>query len=134
MRISRDGMVYVADRVNNRIQVFQRDGTYVRELIVEGSTLGNGSTWDLELSPDEAQSELYNADGTNQRIHIIDRADMEVLSHFGRRGRLSGQFHWVHNLVVDSQGNFYTAEVNQGRRVQKFVVSHHAMGDTDGED
>ena len=87
MRISTDGLVYVADRVNNRIQVFQRDGTYERELIVEGNTLGNGSTWDLELSPDEAQSELYNADGANQRIHIIDRAELEVLSYFGRRGR-----------------------------------------------
>ncbi len=122
VRISSDGLVYVADRVNNRIQVFQKDGTYVDEMIVEGSTLGNGSTWDLELSPDTAQEHLYNADGANQRIHIIDRAALEVSDHFGRRGRYSGQFHWVHNVVVDSQGNFYTAEVNQGRRAQKFVV------------
>ncbi len=123
VRIADDGMVYVADRVNNRIQVFQKDGTYVDEMIVEGNTLGNGSTWDLELSPDDAQSELYNADGANQRIHIIDREALEVKSWFGRRGRHSGMFHWVHNLVVDSHGNFYTAEVNQGRRAQKFVVS-----------
>ncbi len=123
VRISNDGMVYVADRVNNRIQVFQKDGEFVRELIVEGNTLGNGSTWDLELSPDEAQRALYNADGANQRIHIIDREAMVIESFFGRRGRTSGQFHWVHNLVVDSMGNFYTAEVSQGRRAQKFVVS-----------
>ena len=124
VRIANDGMVYVADRVNNRIQVFQKDGTYVDEMIVEGNTLGAGSTWDLELSPDDGQVDLYNADGTNQRIHIINRAAMEIESYFGRRGRYSGQFHWVHNVVVDSQGNFYTAEVNTGRRAQKFVVSH----------
>ena len=124
VRIAKDGMVYVADRVNNRIQVFQKDGTYVSEMIVEGNSLGNGSTWDLELSPDEEQVDLYNADGQNQRIHIINRAAMEIEAYFGRRGRYSGQFHWVHNLVVDSMGNFYTAEVNQGRRAQKFVVSH----------
>ena len=123
VRIASDGMVYVADRVNNRIQVFEKDGTYVDEMIVEGNTLGAGSTWDLELSPDDAQSDLYNADGTNQRIHIIDRAALEVETFFGRRGRHSGQFHWVHNVVVDSMGNFYTAEVNTGRRAQKFVVS-----------
>ena len=124
VRISTDGMVYVADRVNNRIQVFEKDGTYVTEMIVEGNSLGNGSTWDLELSPDEGQVDLYNADGQNQRIHIINRAAMEIETYFGRRGRNAGQFHWVHNVVVDSNGNFYTAEVNQGRRAQKFVVDH----------
>ena len=124
VRIAKDGLVYVADRVNNRIQVFQKDGTYVDEMIVEGNSLGNGSTWDLELSPDEGQVDLYNADGQNQRIHIINRAALEVETYFGRRGRYAGQFHWVHNVAVDSNGNFYTAEVNQGRRAQKFVVSH----------
>lgn len=124
VRIAKDGMVYVADRVNNRIQVFQKDGTYVNEMIVEGNSLGNGSTWDLELSPDEGQVDLYNADGQNQRIHIINRAAMEIEGYFGRRGRYAGHFHWVHNVAVDSAGNFYTAEVNQGRRAQKFVVSH----------
>ena len=124
VRIAKDGMVYVADRVNNRIQVFQKDGTYVSELIVEGNSLGNGSTWDLELSPDEEQVDLYNADGQNQRIHIINREAMEIEAYFGRRGRNAGMFHWVHNVAVDSDGNFYTAEVNQGRRAQKFVVSH----------
>ena len=122
VRIADDGLVYVADRVNNRIQVFQKDGTYVDEMIVEGNTLGNGSTWDLELSPDEAQAHLFNADGANQRIHIIDRMALEVHGFFGRRGRMAGQFHWVHNLVVDSHGNIYTAEVSQGRRVQKFAI------------
>ena len=53
---------------------------------------------------------------------------MEIEGYFGRRGRHAGQFHWVHNVAVDSQGNFYTAEVNQGRRAQKFVVSHEGHG------
>ena len=133
VRIARDGMVYVADRVNNRIQVFHKDGTYVTEMIVEGNSLGNGSTWDLELSPDSEQADLYNADGQNQRIHIINRAAMEIEGYFGRRGRYAGQFHWVHNVAVDSDGNFYTAEVNQGRRAQKFVVSHEGH-DHEGHD
>ena len=133
VRIATDGMVYVADRVNNRIQVFEKDGTYVSEMIVEGNSLGNGSTWDLELSPDREQADLYNADGQNQRIHIINRAAMEIEGYFGRRGRNAGQFHWVHNVVVDSDGNFYTAEVNQGRRAQKFVTSHEGH-DHEGHD
>lgn len=132
VRIAEDGMVYVADRVNNRIQWFQKDGTYVDELIVEGNTLGNGSTWDLELSRDETQSHLYNADGTNQRIHIIERADMAVVEFFGRRGRQAGQFHWVHNLAMDSYGNIYTAEVSQGRRAQKFIMGELGYADNPG--
>ncbi len=133
VRIAEDGMVYVADRVNNRIQWFTKEGGFVDELIVEGNTLGNGSTWDLELSRDEAQSRLYNADGTNQRIQIIDREAMSVLHHFGRRGRNAGQFHWVHNLAMDSYGNLYTAEVSQGRRAQKFLMGDHGPADHPGE-
>ena len=121
VRISNDGLVYVADRVNNRIQVFQRDGTFVKEVFLATKTLGAGSTWDVDLSPDEAQRYLYNADGTNQQIWTLDRKDLRILDTFGRRGRYAGQFHWVHNLAVDSKGNIYTGEVNSGRRAQKFV-------------
>ena len=122
VRISNDGLVYVADRVNNRIQVFQKDGTFVNEVFIAKKTLGSGSTWDIDLSPDAEQTLLYNPDGTNQQVWMLLRKELTILGAFGRRGRMAGQFHWVHNLVVDSEGNIYTAEVNQGRRVQRFLL------------
>ena len=121
VRIADDGMVYVCDRVNNRIQVFQKDGTFVEEMVFNRDTLGNGSIWDLDLSQDEAQELLFNADGENNQVQIIDRSEGEMLDTFGRNGRYAGQFHWLHNLALDSQGNIYTAEVDTGKRAQKFV-------------
>ena len=122
VRISNDGLVYVADRVNDRIQVFQKDGTFVKEVIIAKDTIDRGSAWDVDFSPDEKQTFLYNADGVNQRVWILRREDLEILGSFGRRGRSAGQFHWVHKIAVDSHGNIYTGEVNTGRRLQKFVL------------
>lgn len=121
VRIAEDGMVYVCDRVNNRIQVFEKDGTFVKEMVFNRETLGNGSIWDLDLSPDESQTYLFNADGENNQVQTIDRSGGEVVGSFGRNGRYAGQFHWIHNLAVDSAGNIYTAEVDTGKRAQKFV-------------
>ena len=121
-RVTNDGLVYVADRTNNRIQVFQRDGTFVKEVVIANKTMGEGSAWDVDVSPDEEQTFLYVADGTNQRIWILRREDLEILGHFGRRGHGAGEFHWVHRLAVDSHGNIYTGEVSRGRRLQKFVL------------
>jgi DNA-binding beta-propeller fold protein YncE len=120
VRIANDGLVYVCDRVNDRYQVFQKDGTFVKEVFLARNTLGNGSMWDIDLSPDRSQTHLYNADGENNMVWIFDRKDGVVLSSFGRNGRSAGQFHWVHNLAVDSKGNIYTAEVDTGKRAQKF--------------
>ena len=122
LRVTKDGLVYVADRTNNRIQVFQKDGTYVKEVVIANKTMGEGTVWDVDVSPDEEQTFLYVADGTNQRIWILRREDLEILGHFGRRGHGAGEFHWVHKLAVDSQGNIYTGEVSRGRRLQKFVL------------
>jgi DNA-binding beta-propeller fold protein YncE len=121
VRIANDGLVYVCDRVNNRYQVFRKDGTFVREAFLERDTLGNGSMWDIDLSPDRRQRELYNADGENNQVWVFDRATDRVIDSFGRNGRSAGQFHWVHNLAVDSRGNIYTAEVDTGKRAQKFT-------------
>jgi len=77
--------------------------------------------WDIDLSPDVAQSELYNADGENNKVWVFSRATDKVIGSFGRNGRSAGQFHWVHNLAVDSRGNIYTAEVDTGKRAQKFT-------------
>lgn len=121
IRIARDGLVYVCDRGNNRIQVFRRDGTFVTEFAVAPATRGIGSTWDVELSPDRAQTYLYTADGENNHVWTLLRESGRILSKFGRNGRYAGQFHWVHNLAVDSKGNLYTTEVDTGKRAQKFV-------------
>ncbi|HET8531549.1 MAG TPA: hypothetical protein VFO08_10400 [Methylomirabilota bacterium] len=121
VRISTDGLVYVCDRVNNRIQVFKKDGTFVGEFTLATSTVGNGSVWDLDFSRDPAQSYLYVADGENNHVWTLSRASGKVLSRFARSGRYAGQLHWVHNMAVDSRGNIYTTEVDNAKRVQKFA-------------
>jgi hypothetical protein len=83
--------------------------------------LGNGSVWDLDTSSDREESCLHNADGTNMHIDTLHRRSLEILSTFGRHGRNAGEFHWVHNVATDSDGNLYTAEVDTGKRIQKFV-------------
>lgn len=120
VRIAKDGMVYVCDRANNRIQVFQKDGTFVREFFMAKETLGNGAVWDIDLTPDRNQTHLITADGENNMIWVLLRQSGDAVSRFGNNGRMAGQFHWVHNLAADSRGNFYTAEVDTGKRAQKF--------------
>jgi hypothetical protein len=118
---SLDGFVYVCDRANDRIQVFQKDGTYVRELMVAPETRGSGSVWDIAFSKDPTQSYIYLADGLNERVYVIERESMEILTSFGDGGRQPGQFFGVHSIATDSQGNIYTTETYEGKRLQKFV-------------
>jgi DNA-binding beta-propeller fold protein YncE len=120
IRIARDGLVYVCDRTNDRLQVFRKDGSFVSEHFYEKATRGTGSVYDLVFSPDQDQKFIYMADGGNGEVRIIDRASFEILARFGRPGRQAGQFTAVHNIAVDHQGNIFTAEVNTGQRVQKF--------------
>jgi DNA-binding beta-propeller fold protein YncE len=121
VRISRDGLVYVCDRPNNRIQVFRKDGTFVRELSVAPATRGTGSTWDVDLSHDAAQTWLYDADGENNTVWTLVRDSGKLVARLGRNGRSAGQFHWIHNMAVDAKGNIYTTEVDSGKRAQRFV-------------
>ncbi len=118
---SNDGFVYVCDRPNNRVQVFQKDGTFVEELIVAPETLGDGSTWDIAFSKDPEQRFLYLADGKNMKIYVIERETMTILTSFGDGGRQPGQFFAVHSIATDSHGNIYTTETYEGKRVQKFT-------------
>jgi DNA-binding beta-propeller fold protein YncE len=120
VKLSRDGFAYVCDRINNRIQVFRKDGGFVTEWFYEKRTLGNGATWDLTMWPDRQQTYLLNADGENNEVRILRRSDGAVVGSFGRSGRYAGQFHWVHNITVDSKGNVFTSEVDNANRVQKF--------------
>lgn len=121
VRLDKDGLVYVADRGNDRIQVFRKNGEFVREAFVARQTLAMGSTWDIAFSRDPAQRFAFVADGTNQKVWILRRDDLQVVGAFGRGGRNAGYFGWVHNVAVDSRGNVYTAEVDIYKRVQKFV-------------
>jgi hypothetical protein len=119
-RVTHDRKVYVCDRVNDRIQVFETDGTFIEEVFLRPDTLGPGSVWDLDTSADRRESCLHNADGSNQVVDTLDRRLLEIVSSFGHNGRSAGQFHWVHNVATDSDGNIYTAEVDTGKRAQKF--------------
>jgi hypothetical protein len=123
VKLAKDGLVYVCDRINNRIQVFHKDGSFVTEWFYVKATRGNGGVWDLAIWPDPQQSFLFNADGENNEVRILKRADGLVLGAFGRSGRQAGQFHWVHNLAIDSKGDIFTTEVDNGKRVQKFRPS-----------
>ncbi len=119
--LSNDGLVYVCDQTNNRIQVFETDGTFVEEVVIAGATRGNGSVRDIAFSPDDDQRWMYVTDGMNERVYILFRATLEVKTSFGVGGRYPSHFRELGGIAVDAAGNVYTAEDGQGRRVQKFV-------------
>jgi DNA-binding beta-propeller fold protein YncE len=121
VRIARDGLVYVCDRTNDRVQVFRKDGTFVQEAFVARATLGSGSVWDLSFSIDRAQTYLVVNDGTNQQIWVLRRDTLEVVGAFGQAGHWAGQFYGAHVQAADSKGNLYIGETYEGKRVQKFV-------------
>ena len=119
--LANDGLLYVCDRVNDRIQVFRKDGTFVKEGFIAKRTLAAGSVWDLAFSRDPQQRYLFVVDGMNNRIHVVLRETLEVLASFGDGGRQPGQFYGVHSVAIDSKGNLYTTETWEGKRLQKFV-------------
>src|SRR5262245_37943278 len=121
VRLSRDGLVYVCDRTNNRLQVFRKDGTFVQEVFIAKETFGSGSVWDVGFSIDPEQTFLIVIDGTNQQVYILQRKSLEVVSTFGGAGHWAGQFYGAHNLAVDSRGNLFITETYEGKRVQKLA-------------
>jgi DNA-binding beta-propeller fold protein YncE len=140
-RLSKDGLIYVCDRGNNRVQVFNgRDPNlgkpcanaageagkcgFVKEKFVAVKTLAPplpGSAVSMNFSTDAQQSCLYVGDNTNQTIYVLKRDTLEELGRLGRSGREAGEFHWLHQVGVDSRGNLYTGEVDTGKRLQKFI-------------
>ena len=128
VRIANDGMVYVCDRSNHRIQVFKKDGTFVKEGFA-GRTLAGASVWDVDFSRDAAQSIIYNPDGGNHRVWALRRDSLETVGSFGRRGRNAGLFESPHSIAVDSKGNIYVTETLDGRRVQRFVPKGRTSSD-----
>lgn len=131
VKISRDGLVYVADRGGKRVQVFTIDGKYLKQVFVDrwceapgGSDAfcGNGETAaSVAFSSDPGQRFLYVASRSPARVWVFDRKTLEPLTSFGRPGIAPGEFYVIHHMATDSKGNLYTAEVEDGRRAQKFV-------------
>ena len=118
---SNDGLVYVCDRQADRIQVFNADGTFVKEALFAKTTLGSGSAWDLAFSQRPAA-----AVHLSRRRHEREGArhparHAEEITNFGDGGRQPGQFYGVHSIATDSKGNIYTTETYEGKRLQKFV-------------
>ena len=133
VKIARNGMVYVCDRTSNRIQVFQKDGSFVREGLVSKNTLGAtatvgtvvlnsaGSVWDLAFSNDPQQQYIFVADGQDKKVVVLQRETFAEVAPIGDGGRQPGRFLTVGSVGVDSKGNLYTGEQHHGKRVQKFV-------------
>ncbi len=122
VQFSDEGLVYICDRMNHRLQIFQKDGTFVREGFIGKETAG-ASTWDIAFSTDPEQTWIYNADGGNHLLWTVRHSSLETLGTTGRRGRMAGQFESTHSVAVDSHGNVYVGETLNGRRVQKFTQS-----------
>ena len=119
--LSRDGFVYVCDRQNNRLQVFTKDGKFVKEAFYAKNSLSEGAVWDVAFSKDPQQTYIFLADGRNMKIRVLRRDTLEELTSFGDGGRQPGQFYAVHSIAADSKGNLYTTETYEGKRVQKFT-------------
>src|SRR5882672_4560132 len=136
--IGKNGLVYACDRANERVNVFQRDGTFVRAIpVIPGTAaLGTaGSAWDVDFSPDRKQTFMYESDGGNEVMWIFNHAAAlaglpnAILSGFGRPGHMAGEFTFLHMMAIDSKGNIYVGETIGGRRVQKFTLKN-----CDGDD
>ena len=119
--VSNDGIVYVGDRSNRRVQMFTTEGRYLGQMFVNRAGPSPDSVSSIALSPDKDQQFLYMADFGNSHIVVADRKKLEILYQFGSRGAAPGDFQGLHHIAVDSKGNIYTAEVAPGARAQRFV-------------
>jgi DNA-binding beta-propeller fold protein YncE len=119
--MSVDRMIYVCDRVGDRLQVFTPEGKFVKEQWYEKNTLNAGSVWDIAFSKDAQQKYIFMADGVNEKVKIVDRQTLQELTSFGDGGRQPGQFYGVHSIAIDSKGNLYTTETYEGKRLQRFL-------------
>jgi len=142
--LGKDGLVYACDRGNDRINVFQKDGTFVRAIpIVPGTGAGglglSGSAWDVDFSPDAAQTFMYESDGSNEIMWIMDHAaamnggQNTILGGFGGYGHQAGAFTFLHMMAIDSKGNLYAGETVGGRRIQKFTRVSNCPGHSEGQ-
>ena len=120
MKISKDNLVYVCDRGGNRIQVFTKDGKYLKEFYMARNTKMRGTAGSVDFSPDPQQKYIFVADIMNMTVWELDRQTGQVVQRIGRPGHEGGAFSFLHVATMDSKDNLYTGEVANGRRVQKF--------------
>jgi DNA-binding beta-propeller fold protein YncE len=124
--MSNAGLIYVCDRQGNRVQVFQKDGTFVRNIWIKNASGKlpdkRGTAWWVAFSPDREQKFMYVMNGGTEQVHTLDHASGTILSSFGRPGHQIGNFTHGHTIAVDSQGSIYVAETDWGRRIQKFKI------------
>jgi DNA-binding beta-propeller fold protein YncE len=125
VKVSRDGVVYLADRINNRIQMFTTAGKYIRQVRVtnDGSTVVPVPAG-FAFSPDRKQQFLYVVDSGPMRVVIYDRQTLTQIGAIGMRSAKPGDFDIVHHMAADSKGNLYTAEIVTNRRAQRFVLKN----------
>ena len=138
VKIANDGKIYVCDRGNDRIQVFDKNDPalgkpctnptgkagqcgFVAEQFVSDHTNIIGTAVSMNFSTDQAQTCLYVGDNANMTIYILNRSNLQELGRLGRSGRTAGEFHYLHQVSVDSKGNIYTGEVDTAKRIQKFL-------------
>jgi DNA-binding beta-propeller fold protein YncE len=119
-KVSNDGMVYVADRANRRIQVFDISGKYINQGFVNRTT-STSACGTVVFSQDKEQRFIFCPDFNKGEVAIVDRKSLETVGAFGSRGAAPGQFQNLHSLAIDSKGNLYGPEVAPGRRLQKFL-------------
>jgi DNA-binding beta-propeller fold protein YncE len=121
--VSNDDLVYAADRTNNRFQVFRLDGTFVKEVFVARNTLqAEGTVHHFALSPDKAQQFLYIVDGSNKAVRILNRQTLEIVANVGgHAGHNAREFFHIHSAAVDSKGNLFLGEVNNGQRYYRYA-------------
>jgi hypothetical protein len=116
---SDDMLLYVCDRVNNRIQVFKTDGTFVKQGEIAPGTKG-GAAYGIAFSRDTDQKHAYVVDGMNEKVWILDRESLETVGSFGFGSHAGGGFTEAFSIATDLQGNVYVGEAWEGKRVQRF--------------
>ena len=136
IHLSNDGLVYVCDRGNDRVQVFTKQGKFVMQYWIHTSTPARGAecggpgsdkfgpcgtVFNLAFSPAPQQNFVFVADGANNKVWIVNRRSGMTVGSIGDNGRMAGMFHFIDAIAADSKGNIYTGEVETGKRIQKFV-------------
>jgi hypothetical protein len=121
--VSNDDLVYVADRTNNRLQVFRLDGAFVKEVFITRNTLqAEGTAHNFAFSPDKEQRFLYVVDGSNKAIRVLNRQTLETVESIGgHAGHNAREFFHAHSFAADSKGNLFIGEVNEGQRYYKYT-------------
>ncbi|MEQ9564808.1 MAG: hypothetical protein RLN85_03155, partial [Pseudomonadales bacterium] len=120
VEIANDGKVYVSDRMNQRIQVFTKEGAFLEQTIVNAGRPSPLTASGITFSIDEEQKYMFVVDWGNNTIEVFNRLSLEHLGRIGKPGSRPGEFLGPHLIDSDSQGNLYIAEV-QGRRMQRLT-------------